>query len=345
MAGPIDKIEGTTSQVGGVYRRRYYFTQAKHLRGLNPLRYSFTYYAVKSNQSGKGRPENAIPFGSIVSECQAIAYNKAYKKWSEALGEKADLSVSLAEWHQSADMINRRSNQLYHFFKNLRKGRFGDAFDALDLPRDRRVKPVAKDFAGKVLETNFGWAPLADDIASAVEILQGGIPAEKIYGRATASFGSTKTADSPNASNSYLDQVVSGQVSVHIQAYASVNNPNLWLANQMGFVNPLTFAWELVPYSFVVDWFTNVGDFLSSFTDTVGLSLSREFYTVHHVTPSKRRYRHSDGRIVTDQFERVVTSRVVGTIPKPTLRVRPFNGFSVKRAANAVSLLIQQLPR
>lgn len=335
------KTEGSPSSVGGYYRYRSYYTQSKPRAA--PLPYTSTYYAVDVNASAKAKPQNAIPGG--IDHLRSDAYNKAYRRFIEALGDRADLSVSLAEWHQSADMINKRSNQLLHFFKNLRKGRFGDAFDALDMTRHRGFKPKAKDFAGMVLETNFGWVPLVNDIGSAIDVLQGGVPPQRIYGRATVKFDGLKSALVPGASNSYLDHVTSGQYSFHVQCNARVENPNLWLANQLGFVNPASVAWELVPYSFVVDWFVNVGDFLNSFTDTVGLSLSGEFYTMYLTTKSKRRYRFSDGRIVTDQFRHMVTSRIVGPIPRPTLRVRPFNGFSVTRAANAVSLLIQQLPR
>jgi len=33
---------------------------------------------------------------------------------------------------------------------------------------------------------------------------------------------------------------------------------------QLGLSRPLTSAWELVPYSFVIDWFVGVGDWLDA---------------------------------------------------------------------------------
>lgn len=41
-------------------------------------------------------------------------------------------------------------------------------------------------------------------------------------------------------------------------------NDQARLANQLGIANPVAIAWELVPFSFVADWFVNVGDVLNS---------------------------------------------------------------------------------
>jgi hypothetical protein len=36
-------------------------------------------------------------------------------------------------------------------------------------------------------------------------------------------------------------------------------------------INPLSIGWEVIPYSFVVDWFAPIGNTLSSLTATAGL--------------------------------------------------------------------------
>lgn len=37
-------------------------------------------------------------------------------------------------------------------------------------------------------------------------------------------------------------------------------------------LSPLLTAWELVPYSFVIDWFLPIGDFLAQYSSTDGLT-------------------------------------------------------------------------
>jgi hypothetical protein len=39
----------------------------------------------------------------------------------------------------------------------------------------------------------------------------------------------------------------------------------------VGLLNPATVAWELVPYSFIADWFVPVGDYLTGLTADCGL--------------------------------------------------------------------------
>jgi hypothetical protein len=41
------------------------------------------------------------------------------------------------------------------------------------------------------------------------------------------------------------------------------------LANDLAFIDPLTTAWEIVPYSFIVDWFVNIGDLVKAYSPFV----------------------------------------------------------------------------
>jgi hypothetical protein len=50
-----------------------------------------------------------------------------------------------------------------------------------------------------------------------------------------------------------------------------LSNPSLAQLNGTGLLNPALLYWELMPYSFVVDWFIPVGDVLASLTAGLGL--------------------------------------------------------------------------
>jgi len=51
-----------------------------------------------------------------------------------------------------------------------------------------------------------------------------------------------------------------------------VTDPTIYQLNRYGVANPLSLLWELTTLSFVVDWFTGIGDFLDSLTASFGLS-------------------------------------------------------------------------
>lgn len=58
-----------------------------------------------------------------------------------------------------------------------------------------------------------------------------------------------------------------------------VENRTLASLNSLGLVNPLSLAWELLPMSFVVDWFIPIGGFLRQLTAPLGLEFTYGYET------------------------------------------------------------------
>lgn len=54
-----------------------------------------------------------------------------------------------------------------------------------------------------------------------------------------------------------------------------VVNPRFHELQQLGVTNPALFAWEVIPFSFVFDWFVGVGDYLEGLTALHGIELLR----------------------------------------------------------------------
>lgn len=294
-----------------------------------------------------------IPLASAPSD-RAAAYNAAYAKFKGGLSDSASLSVSLAERRQAMGMITARSIQLLRFSRKLRKLDFVGAAKELNLspsqvPKGLRRK--AKAFSNNYLEFHFGWSPLVNDVGNAVGVLQGGVPPSRVSGRGSVTSKRTIYTKPPPPGKDkpgweWTDSDY--KTECKIVAYVVVDDPNLWLANQLGFVNPATVAWELVPYSFVVDWFVNVSDFLSGYTDMLGLSISRAsttyarngvFYNSHgsYYSPYKRWFTYQKG------WQNTEIERSSGIGPGPSLRVRQPWRVSPRRGLAAISLLIQQL--
>jgi len=136
---------------------------------------------------------------------------------------------------------------------------------------------------------------------------------------------------------------------VQLIADIVIEDPNVFRLNQLGFVNPAVIAWELVPFSFVVDWFSNVGMVLSSYTDFVGMSLQNACTTSYAEYHDNFYYKGHDpnnwfGRIIAPYSERkAVTVRRSQGITMPNLVLRPPKWPSVVRGATAISLLSQFL--
>lgn len=275
---------------------------------------------------------------------QGLILDRARERFvTKVRGRAAELAVSLAERKQALAMIENRAIQLYRFARELKSFRFGNAAHELSLTGvfPKGLKANAKAFGNNYLEFHFGWSPLVGDIGNAVEVLQGGVPPVHV----SAVSSGTKSFEWVHPYG--LTQRANHQELAKVGATFVVSNPNLWLANQLGFVNPATIAWELVPFSFVLDWFVNVSDFLNSSSEFWGLSVIDPYFTQFSRVPQSNTYVPP---YPTDPYAgyevqgiRVRCKRTLGLPPGPELRVRDPWVLSPRRGLAAMSLLLQQL--
>lgn len=279
------------------------------------------------------------------------AANLAYEKLVSRLGEKATWANNMAEASGSLSMISSRAGQLTRFANKLRKGDIIGAAKVLEMPeppkRLRGKKAKAKSFGDQFLEFHFGWEPAVQDIGAAVRTLdQADFGVLNIIGRQSEPYNyyNRYQADPWSFTENYEE----GSLSVLMGARARISNPNAFLANQMGFVNPLSVAWEAVPYSFVVDWFTNVGQVIASYSDFVGVSIENSYTTTFQRGNRNRKEVSSYPPDPRWDYSKSFTSKGVfcqrtPSISGPVLEVKPFKGFSSTRGATAIALLLQKL--
>jgi hypothetical protein len=76
-------------------------------------------------------------------------------------------------------------------------------------------------------------------------------------------------------------QLFSCSREVMCKVWCELSSPHLSELQQLGLTNPALVAWELVPFSFVFDWFIQVGDWLTGLTALQGVTVRR--IMLHHV--------------------------------------------------------------
>lgn len=298
--------------------------------------------------------------GNNLTSWTNEAVNLARAKFVDALGERSEWLVNAAEFEQASGMIQRRGLQLYRMCKNvidvfrpLRSGvkpsksavrrRIATLRGDLAVPPNRAIdwRRALSSPAGLWLELHFGWDPLVKDIHAAVVTLSK--PHPSIY--LTAKSQRVPINSDTGLISGTTRGTVVGSVRAKMGATVVVTNPNLFLASQLGLINPATVAWELVPFSFVLDWFGTVGQFLGQWTDFVGCSIEGPWYATRAsitATYSTREnwFPYPGEKSVTQG----VYFRRYTTLPGVTLglKSRSFSGISLTRGATAISLLIQQ---
>lgn len=279
-------------------------------------------------------------WGGPTPNAFALVKSAAYDQFIEQCkGESASLGAAIGEWESSFDMIAARAIQLRKGITAFRRGQLSRAAAILAVPKDSvrnaRGGVNKRHYASSLwLETHFGWTPMIGDIYNAVDVIQRPFPkARDVKGRSTTRLTTKYSGIYSGTATTKLRGMYYGKV--------EVTNPNLLLANQLGLVNPLSVAWELVPFSFVVDWFVNVSQILSSVTDLLGLKVTRAGYTWSYESdilltmyPDDKTYR------TTSQMKTKAMLREPGGVSRPPLALQsPLGGLS--RATTQISLLIK----
>jgi hypothetical protein len=294
---------------------------------------------------GNSPPQDA---GAMVtwnppSALLAEATSKSWGQFVSSISENAELGTTLAEGRQALGMMTSRVLQLARFAKHLNRFEFEKARHDLELPRKKSTDVWSRDrtVASNFLEVHFGWSPLVSDIHSAAAVLTSDFKPHTCKGRGSSIRETSKANYPPSAMWSY-GQEWKWQVRVQHLAEIAISNPNVALANQLGLINPVATLWETVPWSFVLDWFTNVGQCLSSWSDLLGYSVVNPSTTTYTTLDYREEYRWDSPRRWAGQMYRI--ERVL-SLGKPTPFIKPFKGFSLVRGITAMSLLVQQLPK
>lgn len=288
--------------------------------------------------------------------------NRLYDKVRESVqGPKGALLTSSLEWRESLGMIAKRSAQLRAAYSAVRRLDLKRAANILGMS-SRDLRSIRKRVKGRAasptelwLEFWMGWAPLHGDIGHALETLSRA-PALNQHFRVGVSYTGTKfetiDGDSKSSTSRFYERsqcTMKGRYA----AYGSwkVTNHNYQLTQQLGFANPALTAWELVPFSFIVDWFTNVGQVLGALTDfmgveftNTGIGVSREYsffrigFTAEAINGQYLRRYYSGGGT------RTVKARNPWGFPTPRLSIE-LPRLSLTRAATAISLLTENFLR
>lgn len=196
-------------------------------------------------------------------------YNKGLSKLYDKLRGDIDISIDLAESHKTHGMMRDTFRSMISLATTFRKM--------------KRSNP--RDWGNLWLEYTYGWKPLATSIYGTAKKLM--LPDPQ---------GPQKF----NVSVSAAEETLRGTKEV-----ADVNwlVPEKWIAycrSRVRFVvqyvvspsaliklagftslNPVSIAYELTPYSFVVDWFVNIGGYLRDFESALlyGTSFSGGYVT------------------------------------------------------------------
>lgn len=222
---------------------------------------------------------------------------KALTKVADA---KVNVAVAYAEAKKTSDMILDAANRIYKAYSAFRRG------DLKGIATNLNITP--KRLHKSWLEYKYGWKPLLMDVKGAAEFFaqqhvtrppEFTVTAQE---RVTMTYSKSITVPTYGGGAQHgITMFYSCDNLARVKLWCRLDYPHAAELQQIGLTNPALVAWELVPFSFVFDWFVQVGDWLTGLTALNGVNVYRGMY--------------SETESVGESLNEVTTSQVVsGTL-------------------------------
>jgi len=262
---------------------------------------------------------------------------------SEAVkGHSFNLAVSAAEGKKTVGMVVGAIQSIGGALIDLKRGKLESAARRLGV-NSRPSKLSEKDVAGRWLELQYGWKPLVSDVYEAA----------KAYEALTNTSRSNRVTVSmtrkgrPETSASPINWTCKGTLEERWRIIYEMNE-QMSSARSLGLMNPASVVWELIPYSFVVDWFIPIGSYLENL-NTIP-QLNGRFLTIKvrnyqgaalkGPNPNVSWIKYPTTNTSTFYMKREVSGSL--SVPKPAFESLP-DAMSPSRIWNALALVTQRL--
>jgi len=251
----------------------------------------------------------------------------------------------LAEAHKTYGLIAKSVIIVVKAWHFVRRRKYYEALNALGLDprlwRKYRYLTPARFW----LAIKYGWMPFLRDIHGLIDALK----TEWTKYPPTLSVVRRLAWMHPGKPQG-ADRMEGGvRMGVETKIYYRINDELLYLLSSIGVTNPGLVAWELVPFSFVFDWFVPVGTFLQALGPShMGVQQVGGYRTSYANAAFKAYYSEGyplGGESVTGgtveclevHYRSMHRERIVGALtPVPYVKW----GFSTSHSVSAIALIL-----
>lgn len=207
------------------------------------------------------------------SAMQNEAVTKALLKLAD---QKAMIGENLATLRQTLGLIRNPAEALVKGVRKVHSDKSLAPFlykSYRDILRGGLMNGAAKRY----LEYVYGWKPLMQDIHGIMELAKQKGDSPLLMHSTGKSSQQTQTRLYRYKDLSNDTTTLTGPCDVNATTRCSLwaridpNQQGVRSLNQLGLLNPAALAWELVPWSFVVDWLLPIGSVLNALSAPAGL--------------------------------------------------------------------------
>lgn len=206
-------------------------------------------------------PEGGPP--GLMQYLRDMTYRSCYTKMR---AKTVNVGVAIGEARQTVALVTQTAQRCAKAMILLRKGRWQMAARVLGVRPGR----YSQDFGRKWLEWKYGWMPMVEDVyQSAVHLAQRNAgdwrvsvksrQERPLVGMKLLGYGFAKVIGS-----------CAGKIGV--QTRFDFIPTSQFEPSKLGMTNPALIAWELIPFSFVVDQLVDVGAWLEGLDHSVAIA-------------------------------------------------------------------------
>lgn len=199
-------------------------------------------------------PNRYKPAGSL--DWQALRDSAVVSANAKAAANETEILATIGE-------LNETISSLVSIFK--RAVTIIIALKKLDMKRlAKEITP--KELANRYMEARYAIRPLAYDVSNALKAFQTKMEPKRLTTRGVSTESGSWSDTYQTVGNMYYTVSVLRQTEQNVSARAGIlhvvdhmNQLHVW-----GMDRIFTSAWELIPLSFVVDWFFNIGKLIAA---------------------------------------------------------------------------------
>lgn len=197
---------------------------------------------------------------------------------ANARSQGFDLLTFVAEWHKTVDLIRNFQSRTLLRAERVAQSLKPSRFKQRDWDSTNGNPELVKAFAETWLEGRYGWRILAYDIDAINGALQklNSMRSGLVRGYATDTNSATRVVANhttpqqiglkrtPTSGANYVRG--SGSVSQRLERKLRAGSILEAVVEDILSVDPLVTAWEVIPFSFILDWFANIGSIVEAYS-------------------------------------------------------------------------------
>lgn len=246
--------------------------------GTSPNYYYSGYQIVGTNLIGDTYSSNDWYYPSVPAINDSIVAEAITAAWAKVSANDAEVLVQIAEFHKTVSSLVTIFKHVMRIINNVRKLRIKELAG--------EISP--KEVAQRYMECRYALRPLMYDVKGTIDAVYGGRPITRQTFREFRSEIAHATESNVvllySSGNFQIRGSTDATRSLEVRSGVLTQLEHLQSLATWGVLEPFQSAWELVPFSFIIDWFWNVGKIIASWAPKIGFKALASWVVVEDIT-------------------------------------------------------------